>query len=84
LDIEAGVHGPFHTLREPIFHAHTKVGENILIAAGDIPQKRNWKNVQWWRNSTSGSNAGALHPLGTFVCVIMQNFSKIRQSVAEL
>jgi len=50
---------PFRTLRDPIIYVDTKFGEdilNILIAGGDIPPKRNSKNVPWLRISTSGSN----------------------------
>jgi len=42
------------------------------------------KNASWWRNSTFGSNFDTLGPAGTFICVIMQNFSQIELSVAEL
>jgi len=42
---EAGVHKPCHTLRNHIFYAHTKFGKDILIGAGDMPQKRTSKRT---------------------------------------
>jgi len=46
----------------------------------------NWmhKNAPIQQNSTSSSNFDTLSPAGTFVCVIMLNFSQIGWSVAEL
>jgi len=42
---EAGVRGPLHTLRHPVFHAHTKFREDTLIGARDMPPKRNSKKT---------------------------------------
>jgi len=42
------------------------------------------KIAPWRRNSTSGCNFDALSPAGTFVCVILQNFSQVGRLVAEL
>jgi len=46
--------------------------------------KRNLKRPLWQRISTSGSNFDNCHPLGTFLCIIVQNFKKITQSRATL
>jgi len=42
LDIQGGIHGPFCTLWDFIFYAHTKFGEDILIGGRDMPPKRNF------------------------------------------
>jgi len=67
-------------LGDPIVFSHTNSSENIFIGGDDIPSERNFKNAPWRRNSTSGLKLGAFTRSGTYVCVIMHNFSKIRQS----
>jgi len=74
--MKESVFGPFRTF--------TKFGENSSIGGGDIPQNGIRKNALWRYNSTSGVNFDALSPAGTFVCVIVQNFSQIRRSLAQL
>jgi len=38
--LEASVHRPFYTLRNPILHAHTKFGENNLIGVEICPKTK--------------------------------------------
>jgi len=59
-------------------------GVDNLISAGDKPPKLNSEKMHPGQNSTSSFKVDALRPSGTFVCVIVQNFSQIRQLAAEL
>jgi len=56
---EAGVHGPFHTLRDPVFHAHTKLGEDILIGGGKNGSKM--RSARWCNIGVTRS-APVTHP----------------------
>jgi len=65
----------FTRCRTPLFtYTPNKFGEDVLIGGGDMLPKRNSKNV---------SRGGILlavptmMPVGSFICVIMQNFSQI-------
>jgi len=59
---EEKVFGPFYTLRDRIFYAYTKLGEDISIGGGDMPQNEILNNAPLWRNSNSGSNFDAFRP----------------------
>jgi len=72
------------TYWDPIIYIHTKFGEDVIIGGGVIPSKKNLKNASWQQNFTSSSNFHSLSLAGTFVCVIMQNFSQIGRLFAEL
>jgi len=67
----------------PIIYVHTKFDEDTLIGGWDYP-KTEFENAPWRRNFTSGFNFDALSSVGTFVHVIVQNFSQIGWLVAEL
>jgi len=83
LTFDESIFGTLHTLRDPIVFAHANFGENILIAM-DMPPECNSKKAPWGRNSTSGFKVDAFTRLGTYVCIIMHDFSEIGQSSAEL
>jgi len=89
---EESVFEPLHTLRDPTY-VHTKFGDDTLIGGGDMPPKRNLRKKRS-RITTSlflydvdcagVVNVDPFSRLGTYVCVIMHNFSEIKQSAAEL
>jgi len=73
---EESIFEPLQTLWDPIVFTHTNFGENILIGSDDMPPKRNLKKRPLATEFYSGSQVYQGSPSGTFMCVILQNFSR--------
>jgi len=78
LIFEESIFGPLHTLRDPVAFAHTNFGENILIGGDDMPPEWNSKKRSLAAEFYIGFKVDAFTRSGTYVRVIVHNFSKIR------